>query len=74
MAAPESLFSSMVRSGRTSYYIDVREAKNGKKYISIAEDQLGDGDKKTRATVHVFKESVAQFRQAVDDAADAVNS
>jgi hypothetical protein len=74
MATPEALFSSMVRSGRTSYFVDVKEAKNGKKYISITEDQLKEDDKKTRVTVRVFKDSVDQFRQAIDEAAAAVNN
>jgi hypothetical protein len=74
MATSEALFSSMVRSGRTTYFVDVKEAKNGKKYLSITENQLEDGDKKTRTTVRVFKESVDQFRQAIDEAAAVVNN
>jgi 3-hydroxymyristoyl/3-hydroxydecanoyl-(acyl carrier protein) dehydratase len=74
MATDEALFSSMVRSGRTTYFIDVKEAKNGKKYLTITENRLDDGDKKTRVTVRVFKESIEQFRQAVDEAAAAVNN
>jgi hypothetical protein len=74
MATSEALFSSMVRSGRTTYFVDVKEAKNGKKYLSITENQLEDGDKKTRTTVRVFKESVDQFRQAIDEAAAVVTN
>ena len=33
----ETIYSTMVRSGRTTYFIDVREAKNGNKYISLSE-------------------------------------
>lgn len=74
MSTPEALFSSMVRSGRTTYFVDVKEAKNGAKYLTITENRLEDGDKKTRVTVRVFKESVDQFRQAIDEAASAVNN
>lgn len=74
MATPEALFSSMVRSGRTTYFVDVKEAKDGQKYLTITENRLEDGDKKSRVTVRVFKESVDQFRQAVDEAAAAVNN
>jgi hypothetical protein len=74
MATDEALFSSMVRSGRTTYFVDVKEAKNGKKYLTITENRLDDGDKKTRVTVRVFKESIEQFRQAVDEAAAAVTN
>jgi hypothetical protein len=70
----EALYSSMVRSGRTTYFVDVKEAKNGKKYLTITENRIDDEDKKTRVTVRVFKESIDQFRQAVDEAAAAVNN
>jgi len=74
MATPDALFSSMVRSGRTTYFVDVKEAKNGKRYLTITENRIDDGDKKSRVTVRVFKESIDQFRQAVDEAAAAVNN
>ena len=74
MTTSEALYSSMVRSGRTTYFVDVKEAKNGKKYLTITENRIDDEDKKTRVTVRVFKESIDQFRQAVDEAAAAVNN
>jgi hypothetical protein len=74
MATTDAVFSSMVRAGRTTYFVDVREAKNGKKYLSISENHLDEGDKKTRVTVRVFKESIDQFRQAIDEAAVAMSN
>ena len=74
MASPDALFSSMVRAGRTTYFVDVKEAKNGKRYMSISENRLDDEDKKQRTTVRVFKESVDQFRQAVEEASKAVTA
>ena len=72
MATPNAVYSSMVRAGRTTYFVDVKEAKNGKRYMSISENRLDDDDKKQRITVRVFKESVDQFRQAVEEASRAV--
>jgi hypothetical protein len=60
----------MVRSGKTTYFVDVREAKNGNKYISISESKVS-GDEKKRSTVRVFGESMAPFRQAIDEAVSA---
>jgi hypothetical protein len=74
MVTPEAIFSSMVRSGRTTYFLDVKEAKNGKKYLAITENRLDDDDTKSRATVRVFKDTIDQFRQAVDEASAAVNT
>jgi hypothetical protein len=65
-----AIFSTMVRAGRTTYFVDIREAKNGHKYLSIAESQL-NGDQRKRSTVRVFNEAIVQFRQAIDEAAAA---
>jgi hypothetical protein len=66
-----ALFSTMVRAGRTTYFVDVKEAKNGKKFLSISENRLDNDEKRQRTTVRVFNDSVEQFRQAVDEAASA---
>jgi hypothetical protein len=72
MANNGSVFSTMVRSGRTTYFVDVREAKNGKRFLSISETQIDANEKRTRSTVRVFADSVEPFRQAVNEAAATV--
>ena len=64
-----SIFSTMVRSGKTTYFVDVREAKNGNRFLSISESRVDAEDKRQRSTVRVFGESVEPFRQAVNEAA-----
>ncbi len=71
MTNTNAVFSTMVRSGKTTYFVDVKEAKNGKKYLSISENRL-EGEEKKRTTVRVFGETIDQFRQAIDEAAAAV--
>jgi hypothetical protein len=71
MTNNNAIYSTMVRAGRTTYFVDVKEAKNGNKYLSIAETRL-DGDEKKRTTVRVFGESIDVFKQAIDEAAAAV--
>ena len=72
MSKQNAVFSTMVRAGRTTYFVDVREAKNGNKYLSITESRL-NGDQKQKTTLRVFGDSVAEFRQAINDAAAAVS-
>jgi hypothetical protein len=67
-----TMYSTMVRAGKTTYYVDVKEAKNGRKFISISENRIDEGEKKQRSTVRVFGESVEQFRQAINEAAATV--
>lgn len=71
MTTNNAIYSTMVRAGRTTYFVDVKEAKNGSKYLSISENRL-DGEEKKRTTLRVFGESIDQFRQAIDEAAQAV--
>ncbi len=66
-----AIFSTMVRSGRTTYFVDVREARNGSKFISISENRIDGDEKRQRTTVRVFGDTVDQFRQAINDAAAA---
>jgi hypothetical protein len=68
----DALYSTMVRAGRTTYFVDVRKAKNGNKYLSISESRLDGDDKKQRMTVRVFGDTIEQFRQAVDEATVAM--
>jgi hypothetical protein len=70
MTNNNAIYSTMVRSGKTTYFVDVKEAKNGHKYLSISESRL-EGEEKKRTTVRVFGETVDQFRQAIDEAAAA---
>jgi hypothetical protein len=67
-----AIYSTMVRAGRTTYFVDVKEAKNGNKYISISENRIDADEKKQRTTVRVFGDSIDQFRQAIEEAAAAV--
>jgi hypothetical protein len=74
MPAPSnnSVYSTMVRSGRTTFFVDVREAKNGNKFLSIAETRLDADEKRQRVTLRVFGESIEPFRQAINEAAASV--
>jgi hypothetical protein len=71
MANTNVLYSTMVRSGRTTYFIDLKEAKNGNKYLSICESKI-NGDEKQKVTVRVFGETIEEFRRAINDAAAAL--
>ena len=70
MTDNSAIYSTMVRAGKTTYFIDVREAKNGSKYLSISESRIS-GDEKKRSTVRVFGDAIDQFRQAIDEASQA---
>jgi hypothetical protein len=66
-----AIYSTMVRAGRTTYFVDVKEAKNGSKYISISEHRIDADEKKSRSTIRVFGESIESFKLAIDEAASS---
>jgi predicted RNA-binding protein YlxR (DUF448 family) len=65
-----ALYSTMVKHGKTTYFVDLKEAKNGSKYLSISENRM-EGTEKKRTTVRFFEEAIDQLRKAIDEASAA---
>ena len=72
MEKNNAIYSTMVRAGRTTYFVDLREAKNGSKYLSISENKISNEKGRERVTLRVFGDNIEQFKLAVDEAAKAV--
>jgi hypothetical protein len=51
--------------------VDLKEAKNGNKYLSITESRI-DGTEKKKLTLRVFGDSISEFRKAIEDAVAAI--
>ena len=68
----DALYSKSLKAGARTYFIDVREARNKAKYLTICESKPSkDGDKKfTRSSIMVFHDQVEQFRDVVSEAVD----
>jgi hypothetical protein len=66
----EALFSKMVKSGRTTYFMDVREAKNNSKYVTLTASQPSQTDPKkfTKRSVIVFGNVADEFAGALKEA------
>jgi hypothetical protein len=69
-----ALYSTMIRAGKTTFFIDIKEAKNGNRYLSISENRIDSDEQKSRTTIRVFGESIDQFKQAIEEAAAAVRA
>ena len=69
-ANTNAIYSTMVKSGKTTYFVDLKEAKNGNKYLSISESKV-DGEERKRSTVRFFGDTIDQLKKAVDEAAEA---
>jgi hypothetical protein len=68
----DALFSRVIKAGKSTYFVDVKEAKNKSKYISFAESSPsgGEGDRKfTRKNIVIFDNTAAQLCEALSEAA-----
>jgi len=66
----DALFSKMLKAGSTTYFMDVKEAKNSKKYLTVTASQPAkEGDKKfTKRSVTVFGSVADEFVGALKEA------
>ena len=66
----DSLFSKIIKAGSTTYFMDVKEAKNSKKYLTVTASQVAkEGDKKfNNRRVIVFSNVAEGILTAVKEA------
>jgi hypothetical protein len=71
----DALFSKMLKAGSTTYFMDVKEAKNSKKYLTVTASQPSkDGEKKfTKRSLIVFGSAADDFVTALKEARDAID-
>jgi hypothetical protein len=68
-----AIYSTMIRAGKATYFVDVREAKNGQRFLSISETRI-EGETRKRTTLRIFGESIEPFKLAITEAAGAVTA
>ncbi|HEY6952543.1 MAG TPA: DUF3276 family protein [Bacteroidota bacterium] len=72
----DSLFSKMVKSGKITYFLDVKEAKNNTKYLTVTASQPSREEPKkfTKSSINVFSNAAEEFVGAVQSAKEELNS
>jgi hypothetical protein len=74
----ENVFTSSVKAGKRTYYFDVKETKNGEKYITVTERKRrykDDGSYKVeKHKIFLYKEDFDKFADALDDVIEYVES
>ena len=71
MGDQNASFSKTVKAGRTTFFVDIKEAKNGNQFLSITESQV-NGEEKKKTSIRIFGETIEEFRKAIDEAAASV--
>lgn len=71
----ELIFSENVKAGKRIYYFDVRQSRNGDKYIAITESKkISDGDQENphftfeKHKLFLYKEDYEKFTEALQKA------
>ena len=61
-----AVHSDMVSAGRTSYFLDVRKAVNGRFYMTITESRRSSESGFDQRRIFVFEENTVPFRTALE--------
>jgi len=72
----DPLFSKMVKSGKITYFLDVKEAKNNTKYLTVTASQPSREEPKkfTKSSINVFSNSAEEFVGALKQAKEELGS
>jgi hypothetical protein len=65
--------SKTMQTKSNTYYFDVRQAKNGTKYLTITETRTKDGQK-FRSTITIFGNNMEEFNTIFAEMAEKVKS
>lgn len=63
--------SKMIRAGSSTYFIDLKKAKNDAPYLLISESVFkGDSEKRERSSIRLFPENAEEFLSALNEMAE----
>ena len=67
-----ALHSKNVQTKGSSYFFDVKEAKNGNQYLTITQTSAGKDGQRYRSTVSVFGSNLNEFAAVLGEMAEKV--
>ena len=72
----DALFSKMVKSGKITYFLDVKEAKNNTKYLTVTASQPSKEEPKkfTKSSINVFSNAAEDFVGALKQAKEELGA
>ena len=66
------MLNRMIKAGQRTYFVNVKEAKNKEKYVTITESKLIEKDKFEKFRIMVFKNKLGEFIEALHEAVQVV--
>jgi Protein of unknown function (DUF3276) len=68
-----AIYSQNLKTKGQMYFFDVKQAKNGNRYLSISQSWIKDGQGH-RGTVTVFQSDLQEFSKTMAEALDKVQA
>ena len=60
--------SRTIKAGSKTYFLDIKETKEGKPYLMITESRFkGEGEERERSTIVVFQDNAQAFSEALTE-------
>ena len=69
---PAALATKTVRGGGRTYFFDLRESKNGNKYVQVTETRKGQDGQSVRNTLFLFPDQAEEFQSALSEIIEQV--
>lgn len=69
----EAIFSKAIKTKGRTYFLDVKEASNGSKYLTICESRKVEGEWQ-RNRIMIFESDIPAFYQGLKEAAPSLKS
>jgi len=63
-----SVYSARISTGRTTYFLDVRQAVNGRYYLVLTESRRNPDGSFDQKRLMVFEESLSAFQEEINQA------
>ena len=64
MEKKSSRYSQLVKAGKRTYFFDIKESKDGTRYMTISESKRIKGDEYERQSIMIFHEDIREFSSA----------
>lgn len=67
-----SIASKMVKARGRVYFLDLRESKNGNKYVQLTESRRDQDGQNARNSLFLFADRVPEFQAALNELAEKI--
>lgn len=68
----DAIYSKKLIAGNKTYFFDIREGKEGDRYLQISETRLDKNNERIKNNIAIFKNRIKMFRQALGEVIEKI--